>query len=695
MSHLNNLGRFICCVVVLFTITQTVKGQTTINRNLQVGNGRDTSNITYDSQGRPMRRNKGADSLQHRDPLEDSITISFRFFDSTRTRKLDSSLNDFTTRYPVPVDYVDIGNFGNAARSLIFKPNLQAGFDAGFHSYDIYRYKLNETRFFQTTRPYTELGYMIGPNSEQMINILHTQNRKPNFNVTFEYRFINAPGSFKSQNVSHNSIRFNTYYLSPNKRYTSYFVFITNNIRSGENGGVVDDKAVDSISKQSLSSAFNVETRLANNVTASSRNFFSADIGTSTNYSDKMILYRHSYDLGQKDSIVTDSNVVRLFYPRIRFQHTLNYITSNYAFKDNQPIPANYLNYFGLLVTSNPLQYKDSWKNFTNELSIISFPEKNNMNQFLKLGAGFQQIKGEFLYYGGDTAFGTSFTNIYGDAEYRNRTRNQRWDVFAAGRLYLAGAYAGDYAVTGSIKGVLGAKVGSIQLGFQNVNRTPSFIYDNRSSFPSLKAGSGSTFGKENTTRLFANIDIPAAHLKLSGNYYLLTNYTYFDNYIAAQQAGTIFNILHVSAEKSFKLSKYWNWYTQIHLQQKAGENVPVNIPLAFTANRLVFEGNFFKNLFLATGMELRYYLPYKADSYSPFTGQFFYQQSYTTSNRPDINLFLHFRIKSFKGFLRLENINTFNPADGFGFTKYNFSAAHYPQRALFFRYGIWWNFVN
>lgn len=673
-------------------ITQTVQGQVnSINRSMSVNRGSDTSSITYDSQGRPIKRNKGADSLQHRDPLEDSITISFRYFDSTRSRKLDSSLNDFTTRYPVPVDYVDMGNFGNAARSLVFKPNLQAGFDAGFHSFDIYRYKLPETRFFQTTRPYTELAYMLGSQSEQTINILHTQNRKPNFNVTFEYRFINAPGSFKSQNVSHNSIRFNTYYQSLNKRYTSYFVFITNTIRSGENGGVVNDKAVDSISQQSLSSAFNISTRLANNVDQSSKNFFSATIGTSTQYSDKTVMYRHMYDVGQKDSIVTDSSVIRLFYPRIRFQHTLNFTSSSYMFRDNVPVPASYLDYFGLLVTSNALAYKDSWKNFTNEFSIISFPEKNNLNQFLKLGAGFQQLKGEFLYYGGDTTFGTSFTNAYADAEYRNRTRNQRWDVFAAGRLYMAGEYAGDYSVQGSIKGVLGAKVGSIQLGFQNVNRTPSFIYDNRSSFPSIKSG---TFSKENTTRLFANVEIPALRFKLSGDYYLLTNYTYFNSFIAAQQAPAIFNVLHVSAEKTFKISRYWNWYTQLHLQQKAGD-APVNMPLAFTSNRLVFEGNFFKNLFLATGMELRYYLPYKADSYSPFTGQFFYQQSYTTANRPDINLFLHFRIKSFKGFLRFENVNTFNPTSGFSFSKYNFAAEHYPQRALVFRYGIWWNFVN
>jgi hypothetical protein len=151
--------------------------------------------------------------------------------------------------------------------------------------------------------------------------------------------------------------------------------------------------------------------------------------------------------------------------------------------------------------------------------------------------------------------------------------------------------------------------------------------------------------------------------------------------------------MLHIGAEKKFKLSRFWNLYSEVQLQQKTG-SAPVNVPLLLTRNRLVFEGNFFKNLFLATGMELRYYVAYKADGYSPFTGQFFYQDNETFSNRPDINLFLHFRIKTFKGFLRLENVNTLN-VNGFSFNKNNFGTPHYPSRALWFRAGVWWTFIN
>jgi len=59
------------------------------------GQSSSSSAIQYDSQGRPIRAQKGGDSLQHRDRYADSITIFYRYFDSTRIRKLDSSLNDF------------------------------------------------------------------------------------------------------------------------------------------------------------------------------------------------------------------------------------------------------------------------------------------------------------------------------------------------------------------------------------------------------------------------------------------------------------------------------------------------------------------------------------------------------------------------------------------------------------------------
>lgn len=545
-----------------------------LNRRLNPAN----SQMQYDSQGRPIKKSSGNDSLRHRNPLEDSITIYYRYFDSSRIRHLDSSINDFYTRFPVPHSYVDLGNFGSAAHPLFFNPVMKPGWDEGLHAYDIYKYRIEDTKFYQTTRPYTEMAYMLGSKGEQMINILHTQNRKSNLNFVFDYRFINSPGTFKNQNASHNNIRINSVYQSTNKRYGLYFIFINNKLRASENGGIIDDRKLDSLS---LNDPFELNTRLGSNAVAS-RNFFNTNIITGSAYTESIFFLRQSYDFGQKDSLVTDSVTYKLFYPRLRLQHNIKYANHTYAFQDYNVIDSNYLQFFNYSTSKDSLIFKDKWSEITNEFSIITYPEKNNLNQFFKVSAAYQMLRGTFdtsIY--GINRRSKTLNNIFVSSEYRNRTRNQKWDVEAAGQLYMTGSYAGDYAAFISLKRVLSKKLGWLEVGFNNVNRTPSFINQSISAFPVIAEGS---YKKENIARLFANIEIPAQNMRLSGNYYLVNNFVYFDSFFTSKQEAALFNVLDIGLEKKIKLNRRFNWYTEIHLQQTTG-NAPVHTPFKLNSS--------------------------------------------------------------------------------------------------------------
>jgi len=651
----------------------------TAQRTLDPINTNTGGTIGTDGRGNPInpnRQNKDT-TLRHRDPNEDSITIYYRYLDSSRIYYLDQSINDFSRRFPVPYTHVYNGNLGNAARSYLFNPILKSGFDAGFHAFDVYRFKLEDTRIYQTTRPYTELGYMLGSKAEQMIHVTHTQNKGSNLNFAFEYRFINAPGIFRSQNASHNNFRFNTYYTSPNRRYALYFIFQNNRIKSSENGGVINDSTIRNLA---FGDPFQLQTRMGNGAGAV-RDPFKTSIATGNDYKDNTFYLRQQYDLGQRDSLVTDSATYRLFYPRFRLQHVLQYTKQKFVFQDTDVDTAAYRAYmqYPLLYQPTRLEFSDAWCNITNEFSIISFPQKNNQNQFLKLGTAIQYLTGN---YRNTTA---NLHNVYALAEYRNRTRNKVWDIEAAGRLYLNGFNAGDYNMQLNLKRLLSKKLGYLELGAENTSRTPSVIFFGRTSFPLTTA---TTFTKENTTRLMARFEDPRLQFRLTGEYFLAGNYVYFDSLYRAQQESTLFNVLHITAEKVFRLSKHFNLYSEVHLQQATG-NPPVNIPLFFTRNRIAYDGNLgFKNLNLSTGIEIRYHTPYKADNYSPLIGQFVFQDTTTISNRPDVNLFLHFRIKTFKAFVRLENLNALGG-------NYNFTGSHYPYSPMWFRLGIWWGFVN
>jgi hypothetical protein len=646
-----------------------------------------TTDVQYDRNGRVIpKANRQDTGFKKRDDMADSITISYRLFDSTRIMYVDSNINDFSRRYPVPPDYVTLGNFGTAAHSLIFKPNLRPGWDAGFHAFDVYKFRIEDTRLFQTTRPYTELGYMLGGSSEQMVNITHTQNVRPNFNLAFQYRFINSPGNFKNQNTNHNSFRINGNYTSNNKRYNAYGIYISNKLLSSENGGVRYDTV---LSDDRFNDRFVITTRLGGDLPAG-RNFFNTNVRTGNLYRESIILFRQQYDFGQKDSIiVNDSTTIRLFYPRFRLQHTLKYSTQQYEFRDQTPYATkrtDYRDYFNFTISQDTLDFIDKWTEVVNDFSIISFPEKNNLNQFIRVGAAIQNLKGDF------TAFSKNYYNAYFTGEYRNRTRNQKWNITANGQFYLAGLNAADYSAQVSLQRFLSRKLGSIELGFQNVNRSPSFIFRSESNFPVILP---SDLKKENISRLFGSINNTAGRFSLNAEYFLVSNYTYFDNFFSAKQEGTLFNILHISGQKTFRLSKRWSLFSEVHLQKETGDP-PINIPLLFTNNRINFEANLYKNLYLATGFEVRYHTPYKADNYSPFLGQYFYQNSVTINNRPVVNAFFDFNIKSFRAFVRAENLNALRVSGGnFGFTKENFTAEHYPNQGLWIRLGIWWTFVN
>lgn len=629
----------------------------------------------------------GSDSIkfEHRDPFADSVSIRFKYIDSVRSYTFDSSLIDFFIKVPLKPEYLWLGNNGTATSSLLFRPSTTPGWDPGFHAFDAYAFNIEQTRFYNTTRPFTELNYLIGSGAEQFIHVLHTQNIKPNWNFAFQFRLINSPGLFRSQNANHSNLRFNTYYQSPNKRYGLYFIGLTNALQSAENGGIANDSFL--VNKSgAYKDRFNVPINTASGATYS-RDPFNTQLKTGNKYNQRLLLVRQQYDFGKKDSLVTDSTVIPFFYPRFRTEHTIQYNTHKFLFQDIAPDSIFYKkNYDILFDHGDTLFYNNIWKELVNDISVYQFPDIKNQQQFLKVGASIQNLSLKRPDSSRDNLY-----NIFLHGEYRNRTRNKKWDMEAYAHLYTAGFNAGDYRAYISLQRLLSKKLGSLQVGFENANRTPSYLLRNNSGFP-VKAPEGGT-NKENITHLFGTITIPALQLQLGGHYYLIGNYTYYKNFYEAEQQASPFNVLQINGSKDFRLSKYWHWYADVVLQKTAG-NTPVNIPLLYMRNRIVFQGEFFKNLNIALGLDSRYYTAYTADNYSPITGQFFPQDSIRIANLPDIAAFVNFRIRSFSGFVRLENLNTLD-LNHFSFTNHNMAAPLYPYPGLLFKVGIFWNFVN
>ncbi len=620
--------------------------------------------------------------FEHRNDLKDSISISYKYLDSTNKRTIDSSVNDFDKYFSVPSSYQYMGNNGAAAFALIFQPFAKPGWDAGFHAYDIYRFTLEDSKFYKTTRPFSMLGYQLASGKEQMIKAMHTQNPKPNLNVGFDYRLITAPGFFITQNTNHNNFRLYGNYQGKRKRYNAALVLVGNKIRASENGGIKNDSLLLDPNKKDR---FSIPVNLGNSASFKT-NPFVTTINTGNTYRDFTLFLRQSYDLGKRDSLViNDSTTEYLFYPKLRIQHSFTYNTNIYSFNDVNADSATYQNWYDttLKKEKDTFSIREKWTVMSNDLSLIQFPDTKNAAQFILAGATFQNIKRENL------GISSKYYNILLHGEYRNRTRNKFWDVLLKGEFYLNGLNAGDYNAYATLRRYLNKKLGNISLFFQNVNRTPSFIFDNKSGF---NLGNNNDFNKENITSFGATASNPFINVGFKDH--LITNYSYFTNYYQKAQYSKVINLFQVFASKQIRISRRWNWYAEAVLQQTDGA-APIKVPFLFTRNRLAYEGNFYKNLYLSAGIEARYYTAYKANNYSPVMGQFVPQDTVTIRNLPDIAAFVHFRIKGFALYIRGENINTVSFANGFGFINNNFAAPHYPTQGFMIRFGVQWWFVN
>ena len=161
-----------------------------------------TSNPT-DPNARGQRPDTTLSNVERRDYSDDSLQVEVYFFSAVKPAKFDTSIRDYTTRFPIPATHLYLGNDGSATRSYVFAPAARIGWDPGFHSHDVYKWKIENLRFYNTPKPYTELGYMLGTEQAQMIDVLHTQNIRPHWNVSFQYRLLSSPGFFRNQKNHH------------------------------------------------------------------------------------------------------------------------------------------------------------------------------------------------------------------------------------------------------------------------------------------------------------------------------------------------------------------------------------------------------------------------------------------------------------------------------------------------------------
>jgi len=266
-------------------------------------------------------------------------------------------------------------------------------------------------------------------------------------------------------------------------------------------------------------------------------------------------------------------------------QHRFTYKKLSYAFVDYFADSVVYDHWYAQTLNKSldSFQLSEKWNIVENEFDLVHFPDTKNTAQFLSLGTKWQNVSGV------DKNGTISFDNLMLNGNYRNRTRNKKWDLEANTTIYVLGENNGDYALNASIQRQINSKWGELSLFFSNVNRSPARIYNNQSIF-NLDTNLHS-FAKENNTSF--GFRTRSNWIDLTFQNHFLLNTIYYKNQFQPVQYSSPVNVLQIMAAKKIKLRKRLNLYSEVSFQQTDGAS-PIRLPLIFTRNRLAFEGRFF-----------------------------------------------------------------------------------------------------
>ena len=116
------------------------------------------------------------------------------FLNTPAYRSIDTSMDGIQKYFPNTFPY----SLGLSNRKMTFEPSPTIGFRTGLDDLDLFGYKKDETKYYHTRTPYTEVNVLFGMKKEQYSRLLHTQNITKQWNIFFE-RQVTSTTSLMSE----------------------------------------------------------------------------------------------------------------------------------------------------------------------------------------------------------------------------------------------------------------------------------------------------------------------------------------------------------------------------------------------------------------------------------------------------------------------------------------------------------------
>jgi hypothetical protein len=582
-------------------------------------------------------------------------------------RITDTTLNNFqiyTTHY-------NLGNTGLPYVPVLFSADLQPmGFFYGQDYVSNNFYADSSVRYFNTRAPYTQFYYVSDPQIHQFFQFTHAQNFGKNLDVSLGFKRIRSEGNYLNQSTNMNQLTLDAYYHT--KRYQLFANILYDVDKFQQNGGLANDTDL-------ASQYFTDRSAAPVNLNYASTEMF-----------EQSFHVQQYYYLGYKNNDSLKNNP--LFY----ISHSMRIAGHSNVFTDNNSADTNLTKrpYYELFapITYDSLRYNE----FSNDLSVGSGKGWNNI---MKWEAG---VKDQWIHFRNFIGINpqdadgilTLTTQKYTDEVFTNVISHARiYNAFDSGKVLFdaSGQYIFYGSQQGDVQGVIqaGIKLDTsrfIKLSATYSNQAPPFIYQ-------LYEGNNIDWYNQFANTITSNLMFTYYDRKWKLGITLqatkITNMVYFDsgNAQAAQYHPSVM-VYCAGISKDFKLYKF-HWATSEKLQYVA-DSVPLRLPRIVTENSIFFESYVFHHaLLLRLGADFFYNTAYYGYAYMPVTDQYYIENSTKLGNYLYIDPFVSFRIKTFRMFVKFENVTE-------GLVPYNYYyALHYPMPDRTIRFGISWDFWN
>lgn len=578
----------------------------------------------------------------------------------------DTSLNNFE----IYTNHYNLGNTGLPYVPVLFDPSLQPmGFYYGNDYVSNNFYTDSSLRYFDTRAPYVQFYYVSDPQIHQFFQFTYAQNIGKNLNISIGFKRIRSEGNYLNQSTNLNQFTLDANFHKGH--YLAFFDFIYDVHKFQQNGGILADSDLGS-------SYFSDRQTVPVNLNYASTEIFEQSVHLQQYF---FFGFKHSDSLKQNS----------LFY----ISHSFKIAGHSNVFTDNSATDTTLFTY-PLSNIHSPITY-DSTR-YTEINNDLSFGSGKGWNNIMRWEAGvrdqwvyFRNYVG--LYVNEDGAELPFYTYNFTDTIYNSLIAHARlYNAYDHGKIIFDAS--GQYIFQGYQHGneqaliQFGYKIDStrfFKLSGSYSLQAPPYIYE-------LYQGNNlnwiNHFENTKTTNVTITYFDKKWKLGITLQATQLTNMTYFDSLAQPMQYHPVIPVYCVGITKEFKVYKF-HWNTSEKLQYVA-DSAPPKLPRIVTENSVFFESLLFhKALLLRIGADFFYNTSYYGYAYMPVTGQYYLENSTKLGNYLYIDPFVSFRIKTFRMFIKFENVTQ-------GLMPYNYYyALHYPMPDRTIRFGISWDFWN